>query len=93
MVPDQPENMNVEGSIKWMEQRVIGRHPGTVHLIKLFAWSHLPPDLRHVSRRFADLAMGVAVVLKDGPELTTGLRKLLEAKDCCVRQAVLDDQN
>lgn len=28
--------------------------------------------------------------LKDGPELTTGLRKLLEAKDCLVRQAVID---
>ena len=26
--------------------------------------------------------------LDDGPELTTGLRKLLEAKDCFVRAAV-----
>lgn len=25
--------------------------------------------------------------LPDGPELTAGLRKLLEAKDCFVRQA------
>jgi hypothetical protein len=26
--------------------------------------------------------------LPDGPELTAGLRKLLEAKDCFVRQAL-----
>jgi len=27
-------------------------------------------------------------VLPDGPELTSGLRKLLEAKDCFVRAAL-----
>jgi len=29
--------------------------------------------------------------LPDGPELTTGLRKLLEAKDCFVRAAIGTD--
>ena len=29
-------------------------------------------------------------VLGDGPELSAGLRKLLEAKDCLVRQSILD---
>lgn len=30
--------------------------------------------------------------LSDGPELTAGLRKLLEAKDCFVRQAIKDQE-
>jgi hypothetical protein len=28
--------------------------------------------------------------LADGPELSAGLRKLVEAKDCLVRQRVVD---
>jgi hypothetical protein len=30
----------------------------------------------------------MADALPDGPELSTGLRKLLEAKDCLVRAAI-----
>ncbi|WP_246007647.1 hypothetical protein [Gordonia oryzae] len=45
-----------------------------------------------MSQQFHDLAHDLAEVLNDGPELSAGLRKLLEAKDCCVRQAVMDAQ-
>jgi hypothetical protein len=34
------------------------------------------------------LAEAMIVELPDGPELTAGLRKLLEAKDCFVRAAL-----
>ena len=35
-----------------------------------------------------DLAEAMVNALPDGPELTAGLRKLLEAKDCFVRAAL-----
>lgn len=66
----------------------IGRHPGTTHLIGYFTWGHLPPRLQEFSRPCADLAEGMARSLPDGPELTAGLRKLLEAKDCFIRAAL-----
>ena len=65
-----------------------GRHPGTTHLLRYFAYGHLPERLQLVSRPFAELADQLADALPDGPELTAGLRKLLEAKDCCVRAAL-----
>lgn len=64
------------------------RHPGTVGLLRYFAWEHLPVHLQVVSRPCGDLADEMVTALPDGPELTTGLRKLLEAKDCFVRAAL-----
>lgn len=66
------------------------RHPGTAHLLQMFEYDHLDGHLRYVSSQFADLAGCMVRELQDGPELTAGLRKLLEAKDCAVRQAVVD---
>lgn len=67
-----------------------GRHPGTQHFEPLFRFDHLPEgDLREVSAMCAELAEGLIYRLADGPELSAGLRKLLEAKDCFVRSAVL----
>lgn len=67
------------------------RHPGTTHFERLFAYDHLPPKLREVSMPFAQLAMYMADVAADGPELTACLRKLLEAKDCAVRALMLSE--
>jgi hypothetical protein len=64
------------------------RHPGTRHLIRFFTYSHLPEPLQQVSAECADLAEWMIKTLPDGPELTTGLRKLLEAKDAFVRAAL-----
>lgn len=64
------------------------RHPSTVHIARYFEYDHLPLHLQAVSRPCADLAQGLIDVLPDGPELTAGLRKLLEAKDCFVRAAL-----
>lgn len=66
------------------------RHPGTQHLLDMFEYKHLPPHLQAVSAPIGELAVQLAGGLGDGPELTAGLRKLLEAKDCFVRQAVID---
>ncbi len=67
------------------------RHPATVHLWRLLsAVDHLPPHLRRISAPCRDLAAAQITELPDGPELSTGLRKLLEAKDCFVRAALED---
>lgn len=65
-----------------------GRHPGTVSVAKYFAFEHLTGDPREVSQQCHDLAEAMVDELPDGPELTAGLRKLLEAKDCFVRAAL-----
>jgi hypothetical protein len=62
-----------------------GRHPGTAGIAKFFAFDHLPEALQAISKPCHDLAAEMIAALPDGPELTTGLRKLLEAKDCFVR--------
>lgn len=62
-------------------------HPSTETILTYFAYEHLPSHLRKVSKPIGDLAREMAESLS-GPELTAGLRKLLEAKDCLVRAAL-----
>lgn len=64
------------------------RHPATTGLLRYFEYAHLPERLQVVSRPCGDLAQAMVAALPDGPELTAGLRKLLEAKDCFVRAAL-----
>lgn len=64
------------------------RHPATVQLLSWFEYDHLPEHLQKVSKPVGDLAHQLVEELPDGPELSAGLRKLLEAKDCFVRAAV-----
>jgi hypothetical protein len=45
---------------------------------------------RDVSQVLWQTACGMTDLLKDGPELSDGLRKLWEAKNCLVLQALLD---
>lgn len=78
------------GTRQALTEEAGNRHSATLHLIRLFAWSHLPPRLAGVSKPFAQLAMSMLAQLGDGPELSAGLRKLREAKDCMVTQALED---
>jgi hypothetical protein len=64
------------------------RHPATRAIARYFQYGHLPPHLAGVSHACAVLAGQMIDNLPDGPELTAGLRKLLEAKDCFVRAAL-----
>ncbi|MCC5580601.1 hypothetical protein IMZ11_33785 [Microtetraspora sp. AC03309] len=68
--------------------QLVGRHPSTNQIARYFDFEHLPPHLQAISRPCHDLAAAMIEQLPDGPELTTGLRKLLEAKDCFVRAAL-----
>lgn len=54
-------------------------------LLKYFDYAHLPEPLQAISKPLCKLAEQMESILPDGPEKTTGLRKLLEAKDCFVR--------
>lgn len=64
------------------------RHPSTTALLRYFEYAHLPLHLQQISKPCNELAHAMADRLGDGPELTVGLRKLLEAKDCFVRAAL-----
>lgn len=68
------------------------RHQSVQHVADLLTPNpNLPVPLGAVAQRVADLRDELLIMLpNDGPELTAGLRKLLEAKDCFVRQALID---
>ena len=58
-------------------------------ILKHFSYSHLPYELACVSEGFHDLAYDLAGLHGlTGPEASTALRKLLEAKDAAVRAKI-----
>ena len=65
-----------------------GRRDPIAEMLRYFAYQHLPSHLQKVSQPIAELAETMAATLPPGPEVTVGLRKLLEAKDCSVRAAL-----
>lgn len=62
-------------------------HPSTSAILRFFEYEHLSPPLQEVSEPFCQLAYDMAAKF-EGAELTAGLRKLLEAKDCMIRAAL-----
>lgn len=85
----EPERPTVRASASGLIN-LDGRHPSVRHFAPLFSWEHLPVHLQAVSRPVAELAASFCNTLQDGPELSSALRKLREAKDCAVTQAVID---
>jgi len=68
-------------------------NPASERLLRHFTYGHLPEPLKPISKAVATLAINMAETLDSedpvvGAEVTTGLRKLLEAKDCFVRARV-----
>ncbi|URC18182.1 hypothetical protein SEA_ZENTENO07_81 [Mycobacterium phage Zenteno07] len=70
------------------------RHASVEHVARLLDPNpNLTGTLAVVAGLTADFRDELLALLpNDGPELTAGLRKLLEAKDCLVRQALLDQR-
>jgi hypothetical protein len=58
-------------------------------ILRYFEYEHLPAHLQVVSAPFHKLAHLLECSLPAGPEKSAGLRKLLEAKDCAVRAALV----
>lgn len=66
-------------------------HPSIAAILKHFRYEHLPEDIKAVSAPICALAhdyVSSPSAMAEGAEFTTGLRKLLEAKDCFVRAAI-----
>lgn len=57
------------------------------HALRWFAYEHLPEEMQVISREVYVLAEAMYEALGSGAEKSAGMRKLLEAKDCFVRQA------
>lgn len=68
------------------------RNPAGVQLLRWFDYEHLEEGSPQwtTSATVANLAVRMMATIKDGPELTAGLRKLLEARDCFVRATITD---
>lgn len=67
-------------------------NPSTPHsnpIMTFFSYEHLPPPMQAVSKPLHDVAVQMANHLSPSAEVSAGLRKLLEAKDCFVRAALV----
>lgn len=64
------------------------RNTAMVQVLRWFDADHLTGMPYNVAVVIRATAHEMARALPDSPELTAGLRKLLEAKDCFVRAAV-----
>lgn len=95
------EHEKLEGIVSAAEARVrdlllptvpddaaLAYHPSVAAILRYFRYAHLPSALHATSRPFQALALRMALQAPTNPETTTGLRKLLEAKDCAVRAAM-----
>ncbi len=60
----------------------------TNQILRFFDCEHLPPNLKVVGAPLRDVAHQMTESLPPSAELSAGLRKLLEAKDCFVRAAL-----
>lgn len=70
-----------------LEKRHADRHPTVVDTASHFSYSHLPEYLQPYSKPCHDVAARMLNELPDSPQLSLGLQKLIEAKDCFVRAA------
>lgn len=64
-------------------------HPSMRSILRGFENGHLQDgsDVKIVSSKVAELAEWMCTALPSSSEVVAGLRKLMEAKDCFVRQA------
>lgn len=72
------------------------RHQSVQDIMRWFATDHLPDSKnRDIVQSCEDLALEMIGSIPDDPELTAGLRKLKEAKDCfvCANVAATDQSD
>jgi hypothetical protein len=86
-----PRGQIIVPGIEDYETIIQKRHPATQEKMRWFGYGHLPEGgPRDVSAHFTGLALTLLGILGDGPQFTIALQKLVEAKDCAVRQAIVD---
>ncbi len=62
---------------------------GFSEALQFFDYKHLPKDLQKISEPFSKLAIRMIWMFSDSYQREMGLQKLLEAKDCAVRCAIM----
>lgn len=67
------------------------RHPSVAEKMNFFECNHLPEPLFTISNTVRILAHEMIAMVEDGPQLAIGLQHLIEAKDCFVRAAVVQE--
>lgn len=77
-----------EDTIKEFRESKNMKHNSTNPIMKYFEYKHLPEHLQAISKPICEAAIQMDIDLPDGPEKSSGLRKLLEAKDCFVRAGI-----
>ena len=91
---NENKNRNKNENENENENEVLSnRHPATRELERwLRPNQNLPQRSIDIAQDSYDFARDMIELCQDGPELTVGLRKLLEAKDCFVRQSIADQE-
>lgn len=75
-----------------LADRHAGRDPSIMEVLRWLDCGHLPEHLRRVADIITVATDDLLEELDDGQQLVRGLHALVEAKDCFVRQAVLDHE-
>lgn len=85
--------MTQDGKTEITEKLGINDSPWTPKRIALrwFEYDHYRDEkLREIGKHFYVLAELMYLTTEPGPERSAGIRKLIEAKDCFIRQAIAD---
>lgn len=69
------------------ENLTAGRHPSVVTLAGYFDARRVEPKWREYAAEVEHTARTMLACIPDSPELSVGLRKLLEARECFIRAA------
>jgi hypothetical protein len=67
------------------------RHPSVAEKMNFFECQHLPEPLFSVANNVRTLAHEILATVEDHPQLALGLQRLIDAKDCFVRAAVVQE--
>ncbi len=81
-------NVRVNAGVDAETKRAMEPIKVTSQILGFFDCEHLPPHLKAVSSPLRDIAHQMTERLPPSAELSAGLRKLLEARDCFVRAAL-----
>lgn len=74
-----------------LNQALANRVAAVRQVGQFFVFDDLSGPARETSRRCCETAISMLLTIPDSPELTVGLRKLLEAKDAFVRATILGE--
>lgn len=69
----------------------VERHPSIAEKMAFFECNHLPEPLFSVANLMRTVALEIEATVESHPQLAIGFQHLIEAKDCFVRAAVVQE--